>query len=93
MLLTLPAELRNSIYAFALILDHAVYATDGDGHEQESPALLRTCKQIRTEAMGLFYSVNNMFIISIQKGEPEPATRWLAHHRSYHKYDRPICAG
>ena len=54
-LLELPAEMRNRIYQYALIDSDCVTLT----HENcTQPALLRTCRQTRTEASGIFYSAN-----------------------------------
>jgi hypothetical protein len=54
-LLELPAEMRNKIYRYALINENCTTLTDSNCNQ---PALLRTCRQIRTEASILFYSQN-----------------------------------
>ena len=57
-LLSLPAELRNNIYWFALVSSTPVVASTG--RRQSCAALLRTCHQIRDEATQIFYT-NNTF--------------------------------
>ena len=62
LLLKLPAELRNRIYRTALVSSDALDVTDKP--RPTEPALLATCKQIRTEALGIYYSENS-FLLSI----------------------------
>ena len=52
-LFNLPPELRNTIYSYELVKDDAVHVAYGK-HPSE-PALLVTCKQIRYEALPMFY--------------------------------------
>lgn len=67
-LLSLPGELRNRIYSFALVgtknieIDAARWST-------HQPALLKTCKQIRSEALPLLY-VNNKISTNIHDWNP-----------------------
>ena len=56
-LLELPAELRNRIYRFTLC-NAAPIQFPRNGLEQ--PALVRTCKQIRSEAVAMYY-IDNVF--------------------------------
>ncbi|KAK3713460.1 hypothetical protein LTR37_008418 [Vermiconidia calcicola] len=55
----LPAELRNRIYELALPRSEVVHAAYRSAEYVEprvkQPALTRTCKQIRAEALPLFY--------------------------------------
>ncbi|KAK5115830.1 hypothetical protein LTR85_009424 [Meristemomyces frigidus] len=66
-LIRLPAELRNHIYELALLRGHPVEIKIYDD-DVLSPvgydvlALTRTCKQIRHESTGLFYSINEFHI-------------------------------
>ena len=67
-LLDLPAELRNRIYHYALVL--------ASGRMRISPAfrpppLLLTSKQVREEALGIWY-MNNTFLIIIQDCDCAP---------------------
>ncbi|KAM0713825.1 hypothetical protein Q7P37_010787 [Cladosporium fusiforme] len=57
-LLSLPAELRNTIYDHVL---PSTLATFGDAPHQ-APALLQTNHQLRTEFSGVFYSSDNLKI-------------------------------
>lgn len=54
-ILSLPPELRNEIYGYALMATNEIVkiSTEGDDYH---PALLRTCKQIRNEARPLWYA-------------------------------------
>ncbi|KAK4899924.1 hypothetical protein LTR27_002685 [Elasticomyces elasticus] len=71
-LLTIPPELRNSIYGLVLQLqpDNDGYVTisdrpssTGDGTGGQSVLnILRTCRQIRDEAAGVFYSSNKLHV-------------------------------
>lgn len=56
--LRLPPEVRNLIYEHALRLDDGICELNEEENFPE-PALLFTCKTIRTEAIGIFYSVNS----------------------------------
>ncbi|KAF2164864.1 hypothetical protein M409DRAFT_24769 [Zasmidium cellare ATCC 36951] len=60
--LDLPVEIRNSVYTLALVNDK-----DPNGYDPEitytrrwipEPALLRACRQIRDEALPVFYGAN-----------------------------------
>lgn len=67
-LLGLPAELRNRIYRFALIKPKSI-DIDKIKWPTHQPALLKTCKQIRREALGLFY-FENRFCARIDDWDP-----------------------
>ena len=57
--LTIPGELRNKIYRLALISDGKIVVARGQFAE---PDLLRTCRQIRTEATKIYYLENEWAI-------------------------------
>lgn len=57
LLLTLPGELRNRIYRFVLCQNHSIWITRLTWPTHQ-PALLKTNRQIRTEATRLFYHGN-----------------------------------
>ncbi|KAK3648928.1 hypothetical protein LTR56_003788 [Elasticomyces elasticus] len=64
--LRLPAELRNIIYELALLRDkHYTAGRTASCHEcrnlepVDNPALLATCRQIRDEALPMFYDTNS----------------------------------
>lgn len=61
-LLRLPPELRNTIYKFALRLDKGLCRVSKTAGTPE-PALLLTCKEIRREAVSIFYSVNEVIMM------------------------------
>ncbi|PIA88803.1 hypothetical protein CB0940_06991 [Cercospora beticola] len=61
-LLTLPAELRNQIYI--TYFTHPTYSEDCPPRIRPSytlPPLLKTCRQIYNEAIGLYYSATPAF--------------------------------
>jgi hypothetical protein len=67
--LKLPAELRNKINHLALVHKEVLYMDD-----TKPSALLRTCRQIRSEALSIFYS-NNAF--RAFGDEPQLWDKWL----------------
>ncbi|KAF2772040.1 hypothetical protein EJ03DRAFT_348852 [Teratosphaeria nubilosa] len=70
----LPPELRNHIYEDVLVGD--VTLVDKTGRRESEPALLRTCHQIRQEALKLYYS-NTFRIYVAYHGETVRARAWL----------------
>ncbi|KAK3710460.1 hypothetical protein LTR37_010303 [Vermiconidia calcicola] len=53
-LLGLPAELRTLIYEYSLVEQRSIRVTK----QLKQPALLLTCRQVRTEALELWYRSN-----------------------------------
>lgn len=56
----LPGELRNIIYAYALVKEENISVTRQSGIPE--PALLSTCKAIRKEVIGMFYCQNELHL-------------------------------
>jgi hypothetical protein len=88
-LLNLPGELRNRIYRFAIVNPLSI-ELDVGRWQNHQPALLRTCKQIRIEALGLFY-IENKITTNIHDWDPVVKVRCsklLTSHniRSHHLY-------
>lgn len=54
-LLTIPAELRNTIYEHALLTKDRIDLNE----TPKPPGLLSVCQQIRKEAIALYYKGNN----------------------------------
>lgn len=82
-LLSLPPEIRNRIYEYAVVElpcveIHLRQHQEPCGHGGEQPALTRTCRQIRNESLGLFYELN---AFCIRAGPDRP--RYLGPIRSY----------
>ncbi|KAH9831078.1 hypothetical protein Tdes44962_MAKER02156 [Teratosphaeria destructans] len=76
-LLALPAELRNTIYELALApVGGLRIAIPPSGHLPR-PALLKVCKQITTEASGLYYSVHTFS--SPMTPAPLNVFIWISH--------------
>jgi len=73
-LLELAAELRNEIYSYVLNGQHdtKVSAYGDDYH----PALLRTCKQIRNEALPIWYATTT-FIFQVTSEHTSGPMIWL----------------
>ena len=55
--LEIPTEIRNHIYRDVLVERTSIKLRDGPPFIQE-PNLLVTCKQVRTEAVAIFYGAN-----------------------------------
>lgn len=72
-LLSLAAELRNTIYRLVLIPPHPIDVSNLR-HPSE-PGLLATCKQVRREATGMYYSENE-FSISMGVDNPDQSRYW-----------------
>ena len=60
-LLSLPAELRNRIYEYALAEQRSIKITPG----LRTPALLRASSQLRREARPIWFEVNSFRLVSI----------------------------
>lgn len=60
--LKLPAELRNSIYRYAVV---RISPIDIDATGLQEPALLWVSKQIRQEAAPIFWSENKLRITTV----------------------------
>ncbi|KAK4500664.1 hypothetical protein PRZ48_008853 [Zasmidium cellare] len=71
-LLGFPAEIRNRIYEHALIEDDAI---DVNPTGLPQPALLCTSRQIRTEAIGIYYN-SNKFRVLIQSWDGAKFTKF-----------------
>ncbi|KAK3714223.1 hypothetical protein LTR37_008025 [Vermiconidia calcicola] len=58
-LFSLPAELRNIIYKEVLHRHNGIYVKTNGITE---PALLLTCKAIRSKTLPLYYTINNFYV-------------------------------
>lgn len=76
-LLALAPELRNRIYHHALAESRELYIITEDGDAQAQPALLRTCRQIRREALRMYYN-ENCFVAVVVEGQTERVIAWLS---------------
>lgn len=72
MLLSLPGELRNRFYRYAM-LDQSPIRVTATGHARSN--LLRTCKQIHNEANAIFY-YENKFTIDIPDHNSDAVLTW-----------------
>ncbi|KAI7282140.1 hypothetical protein KC345_g3695 [Hortaea werneckii] len=64
-LMRLSPEMRNRIYREVLVSGPIVRMTDTYGNgEWSPPALLHTCRRIRREASGIYYSMNSFLFCS-----------------------------
>ena len=73
-LLELPGEIRNRIYRFVLVCDNRIEVHAGAPLE---PALLSVCREVRTEAIKLFY-VENKFTLVISNFNKAVPCAWRA---------------
>lgn len=81
-LLALPAEIREAIFTFAVISPKPVVTFKLDNYQQESyqeaiqPAVTRVNRQVRQEALPLFYD-SNEFILHTEGQKGEDAHHWI----------------
>ena len=76
-ILALPAELRNEIYRYAIIEDGQIEVTlEGPGE----PELLRTCGEIRQEAITIYYTENH-FVLQIEDWDGAPLLPFMPHYK------------
>jgi hypothetical protein len=88
MLLTLAPELRNRIWEFALVEDERIPVNvykDGGWTHVRQPALLRTCRQIRDEAIGTWYTSNTFLFKACNSFSFTPYLPFSKQVRKYHK--------
>jgi hypothetical protein len=71
----LPGELKNRIYFYGLVKPSNIEITTLNWPTHQ-PALLKTCKQIRHEALSIFYSENN---ITANVDDWSPAVKHACH--------------
>lgn len=76
-LFTLPAEIRNKIYRYTLTSPSKIAVT---AHGLREPALLSTCRPIRTEAASIFY-YENTFAIDNNNYNSDALRRWAKKSR------------
>lgn len=72
-LLNLPAELRNHIFKLAVVKDHPIEIYSWVAHRKA--ALLATCKQIRSEALAIYYG-ENTFIFPLPWNPKVTESKW-----------------
>lgn len=61
-LLKLPPELRNRIYRYAIVQDEPIDVAETT--KKKEPALLATCKEIREQALKMFYHENTFYCLA-----------------------------
>lgn len=69
--MSLPAELRNEIYNFALVKNFTIFANGS-----QEPGLLAVSREIRNEATAVFYK-NNSFSAHVYNLNFAPVSAWL----------------
>lgn len=84
-LLSLPAELRNKIWHYALVLPHQVVIAPGCVAPPMEPGLLRVSKQLRSETAGIYYT-NHEFSCAIADFDHR-AYRWCTHFSPLRHYN------
>lgn len=73
-LLTIPPEMRNRIYRCALVQPEPIQLRPAN-RWPESPPLLQTCHQIRSESSGIYYQ-ENTFEVHIHKYDAAKYIKW-----------------
>jgi len=73
-LLSLPPELRNPNYRYALVGTPSVKIKNRT-HVPEPPALLQTCRQVRAEAHGIYF-LKNDFIFYVKNCDASLYIHW-----------------
>ena len=86
--MALPAELRNKIYKYCLIIGShdAEYSTIDNRNgrfvvvteDVKQPALLSVCRQVRNEALGFWY-IENKFHVRINDYDASLYLAWRRH--------------
>ncbi|KAK4548794.1 hypothetical protein LTR36_008567 [Oleoguttula mirabilis] len=76
-LLSIPAELRNHIYRYALVEEGEIRV---DAPHRTQPALLCTCRQIREEASGILFGENRFTTPVMDLEWPVPTDHWFNKH-------------
>lgn len=84
---SIPPELRNRVYDYALVSDGPINVAKPKNCAQ--PPLLATCRQIRSEAISVYYSTNSFtYTICNYKGAAVvPFCKLLAKYRADHRRD------
>ena len=59
-LLALPAELKNEIYRFSLLVQGDI-TIPSTGPAPKLPALLSVCREIRRDALQIYYQENDFW--------------------------------
>lgn len=80
-LLSLPPEMRNRIYRFALLHENDILTQTGSKPPAD-PAILRTCRQLRNEASGIYYQENDI-VFEVESYDIDTYVRWT--ERSIHR--------
>ena len=73
-LLSLPGEVRNRIYGYSLVEASRITIDDQDSFPAE-PALLQTCRRVRSEALDIYYKENEFRFI-IEEFEASHYIEW-----------------
>jgi len=87
-LLRLPPELRNRIWAAAVV---QVDPIGVDSVSTKPPSLLGVCRQIRSEAIGIWYNENS-FGFAIQDCDGSYMLAWTKHFHEHDDDDRELCS-
>lgn len=87
-LMSLPLELRQSIFSYALTSDKPLVTFHLDEYQREvyeeasQPALLSVSKQVRAESLLLYYQSNH-FIFHSEGKKADDAEQWLQYALPY----------
>ena len=87
-LLELPPELREAIYAFALVSYKPTVTFKLDRYQQDTytqanqPPLTRVSRQIRQETLPVWYGGNDI-VLHAEGGKADDARKWLVRHEQH----------
>ncbi|KAK5117160.1 hypothetical protein LTR85_008928 [Meristemomyces frigidus] len=74
-LLGLPGELQNEIYRLLLVEAHSISV---NANNKDQPPLLRTCKEIRKDALPISYEENTMAVEVADLRIDMPSHHWIS---------------
>ncbi|KAI5359864.1 hypothetical protein Slin15195_G117250 [Septoria linicola] len=74
--LSLPAELRNDIYRYAILSDDKIKIATNMAQPPQEPAMLRVNRQTRHEALGIYYQENH-FRFDMHNFDARAYTNWI----------------
>jgi hypothetical protein len=80
--LNLEAEFRNEIYRLAMVSEEPIVVEIADTPPMDHP-LLRTCRQIRIEAGGIYYQENKV-IFAVRNLDIRNVVGWLDRSSAHH---------
>ena len=88
-LLSLPPEIRNIIYRYALVQNGDIIIRPPTLPAPDQPSLLQVNRQIRAEARGIYYH-ENRFVCTIWSFDAAAVIKWQTSINAYAKVNPQI---